>query len=74
MTLQKALAVASLLLAGAVVRIEIGKVVGNDADAFWLGHLDAIAEVLRPSALCRRGVRRLDPLERLSWFPSEDQL
>ena len=49
MTDTKAMAVAALLLAGAVVRIELGKAGKSDPDAWWLGHLDLIAELLRPS-------------------------
>ena len=46
----KALAVAAVLLAGAVVRIELGKKQGQAvADECWMGHLDTIAELLNPS-------------------------
>jgi hypothetical protein len=48
-TQSKALAVAAVLITGAVTRIEIGKSQGKAvADGFWLGHLDAIAELLAP--------------------------
>lgn len=74
MTKSKALAVQCLLLTGAVVRIELCKAKKDDPDAWWLGHLDTIAELLRPSDLCRRAFRRLDPLERVQWFATDDYL
>lgn len=54
MTETKAMAVAALLLAGAVVRIELRKAGKADPDAWWLGHLDSIAELLLPSEETRR--------------------
>jgi hypothetical protein len=55
----KALAVAALLMAGAVVRIELGKnaTLGTaGADTWWLGHLDSIAELLLPSDETREAI------------------
>jgi hypothetical protein len=46
MSQSKALAVAALLMAGAVVRIELRKAGNPATDDWWLGHLDSIAILL----------------------------
>jgi hypothetical protein len=54
MSKDKAHAVAALLMAGAVVRIELRKTNNPKTDEWWLGHLDCIAVLLmrpRPTYL-----------------------
>jgi hypothetical protein len=55
----KALAVAALVMAGAVVRIELRKTNNPQTDEWWLGHLDTIAVLLKPSP--REGAVILTP-------------
>ena len=57
MTTQKALAVAALLLTGAVVRIEIRKAGRDDPDEWWLGHLETRVS----KKTCRCTDRWIDP-------------
>lgn len=56
MTENKALATAALVLAGAIVRDSIQKRGIVDPESCWLAHLEAIAELLRPSPEIRAAV------------------
>lgn len=71
----KALAVASTFMTGLVAEDAMSRS-GRpfDRHGFRLWVLDTIAELLKPSTICRCAVKNADPMNMVSWYATEDML